>query len=86
MTDNKQIVQLLEQLSFSDNVARSAAEKQYEAMQGDPSILPYLPLSILAALSDETTAAHTRLLAGVLLRRLLVEREISAYRVMDAEM
>jgi hypothetical protein len=86
MADNKQIVHLLEQLSVSDNVARSAAEKQYEAMKADPSILPYLPLSILAALSDETAAAHTRQLAAVLLRRMLLEQEVSVYRVMDAEM
>lgn len=86
MTDKKQIVQLLEQLSVSDNVARCAAEKQYEAMKADSSILPYLPLSILAALSDETAAAQTRQLAAVLLRRMLVEQEVCVYRVMDAEM
>jgi hypothetical protein len=85
MTDNQQFLQLLEQLTVSDNSIRCASEKQYELMKADSSILPFLPLSMLSALSDELVASHVRQLAAVLLRRLLVEQEVSVYRSMDID-
>ena len=82
---HQQFLQLLEQLTVSDNVPRCAAEKQYEAMKSEPSVLPFIPLSMLKVLDDDTTAGHIKKLAAILLRRLVVEEQVSVYRSMDAE-
>ena len=85
MSSHQQFVQLLEQLTVGDNAIRSASEKHYESMKADAVVLPFLPLSLLEALADDTVAGHVRQLAAVLLRRLLVEQEDSVYRAMDIE-
>ena len=82
---HQQFVQLLEQLTVSDNGPRCAAEKQYEAMKSEPSVLPFIPLSMLTVLDDDTVAGHIKKLAAILLRRLIVEEEVSVYRSMDIE-
>lgn len=83
MNNHQQFVQLLEQLTISDNSARSNAEKQYDTMKGDMSILPHLPISMLTTLADDSVPNHIRQLAAVLLRRLLVEDDPSVYISMD---
>lgn len=85
MSIHQQFVHLLEQLTASDNLLRNSAEKQYEAIKLDPSMLPLLPLSMLAVLGDDAVAAHIKQLAAVLLRRLLIEEEVSIYRIMAAD-
>ena len=82
---HQQFLQLLEQLTVSDNAPRCAAEKQYEAMKSEPSVLPFIPLSMLTVLDDDTVAGHIKKLAAILLRRLVVEEEVSVYRSMDTE-
>lgn len=85
MSIHQQFVLLLEQLTASDNHLRNTAEKKYESIKLDPSMLPLLPLSMLSVLGDEAVAAHIKQLAAVLLRRLLIEEEVSIYRIMDTD-
>jgi hypothetical protein len=85
MSLHEQFVQLLVQLTIADNAARSAAEKQYQGMKSDPAVLPFLPLSLLSVLDDDTVLGHIKQLAAVLLRRMLVEEEVSVYRSMNPE-
>ena len=82
---HQQFLQLLEQLTVSDNVPRSAAEKQYEAMKSEPSLLPFIPLSMITVFDDDSVPEYIKKLAAILMRRLVVEEEVSVYRCMDAE-
>ena len=85
MSLQEQFVQLLLQLTVVDNALRSAAEKQYQGMKSDATVLPFLPLSLLCVLDDDTVLGHVKQLAAVLLRRLLIEEEVSVYRSMDSQ-
>lgn len=85
MSQQEQFIQLLEQLTIADNTIRSAAEKRYQGMKSDPALLPFLPLSLLSVLDDAAVLGHIKQLAAVLLRRSLIEEDVSVYRSMSTE-
>eukprot|EP01041_Mallomonas_annulata_P004290 gene4290-8528_t len=78
----EQFILMLEELSLPDNTIRSNAEIKYENLRqlsGDS-----LSLSLLSVLLNPTVIKpHLQILAAVLLRRILVQQEPSAYRGMS---
>ena len=74
---------LLVRLSSADNAVRSEAERQYQSLKVEPSTAAQLPAVLLSVASGAgAVVAEHRVLAAVLLRRLLLEDEM--YSKLDA--
>lgn len=82
MLSVEEFVTLLEQLSLADNAARKSAEETYDTLSKNNS--DEVPHLLLAVLSGGRFADGTRRLAGVLLRRCLVNQNKSKAYIMSA--
>jgi hypothetical protein len=65
---------LLAELTVPNNESRLQAEHQYEAIRRGEHA-HQLPILLLGSIQDHSQAEHIRTLAGVLLRRLLIDEE-----------